>query len=319
MFQIVATDTFVTDFDGLSWNEVAGQGEFKAYPETPEELRLERIKQADAVLVNKVIIDRLLLKQLPRLKYIGVTATGVNNIDLEAARERQIAVANVPGYSTLSVAQTVWAYILDYYTRLPVNSSKEAMDRWHGGSTFSHLADPFFELGGKTLGIVGSGAIGSKVAAIGRAMGMDVLFAVIPGRPAGKGEKVPLDTLLKTSDVVSLHCPLTELTEGLFDLKRLSLMKPSAILINTARGGIVNEEHLARILNAGGLAHAYLDVMTEEPPSESNPLIGCDRVTITPHIAWASVEARKRLITESALNLKAFIEGEIRNRVDLVK
>lgn len=317
-FKIVAVDSYVTDFDGLGWEDFRDLGDFIKFDRTTPEQLIERIAQADAVLTNKVTISSAVMDSLPRLRYIGAFATGVDRIDLQHARSKGIAVTNVPAYSTDSVAQHTMAFILNYASKISEYDKLVKAGQWHSGNDFCFFSQPLTELNGKILGIVGYGAIGRKVEQIAASLGMKVIIAAIPGRSYDKKEPhQDLSTALKTADYISLHCPLTELTKKLINAERLSLMKKNAVLINTARGGLVDEPALEKALMDRQIAHACLDVMAQEPPAADNALQYSEHVTITPHIAWGSRAARERLVKEAADNLRAFLEGKERNRVEL--
>ncbi len=274
-----------------------------------------RLRQAEVVVVNKVCLDSGTLARLPALRLICVAATGTNNIDLQAAAARSIAVCNVRAYATPSVVQHVFALILALTTRLLPVQRRIGQGEWQRSEHFCLLDEPVSELSGKVLGIVGYGELGQAVASVARAFAMSVRVAARPGRQlAGR---VPLDELLATADVVSLHCPLTDETAGMIAARELARMKPSAILINTARGGIVDEQALADALRAGRLAGAGIDVLSNEPPIDGNPLLtgDCPNLIVTPHVAWASRQARQRLVDEMAANIRAWLAGERRNRL----
>lgn len=314
--KIIATDTFVTDFDGLSFSDFEKLGEFEKFDFTSDKEGDARLKEASAVITNKFVINESILDACPNIKYIGVTATGTNNVDIPLAKERGITVTNVPGYSTDSVAQLVFAYILDAFSKLPLNSSSSLIDTYKTSKYFSLQESPALELAGKNLLILGMGDIGKKVSVIGKAFGLNILQATLPGREYSKEERdsrLSLDDALSKADIISIHCPLTDSTHELINNQSLSKLKQTAILINTARGPIINEADLASALKSSFLAHAYLDVLTEEPPNPSNPLLSAPNCTITPHLAWATKEARQRLVKEAALNLEAWIEGKARN------
>lgn len=282
---------------------------------TPEETS-RRIENATLAVSNKVILDRALLQQAAHLKLICIAATGTNNVDLEAAKEFGIAVTNVAGYSTPSVVQHVFGLILSLTNRLPEYRDLIAENSWQRSDQFCLLDFPFRELSGKRLGIVGYGALGKAVAKVAQAFGMQVIVAQRPGGPS-QPDRLPLEELLALADIVSLHCPLTEHTRDLIGGRELALMKPDALLINTARGGIVNEPALADALRNGTIGGAGVDVLTREPPVEGNPLLADDipNLLITPHIAWAGREARQRLVHEIGENIRAFLAGASRNRV----
>ncbi len=283
---------------------------------TSSEETWERLQGAELVVSNKVILDRAILEQAPKLKLICIAATGTNNVDLEAARELGIAVTNVAGYSTPSVVQQTFGLILGLSNRLSEYQALVAEGAWPRSEMFCLLNYPFRELNGKVLGIMGYGALGKAVANVAQAFGMEVILAQRPGGPEQAG-RIPLDELLQRSDVVSLHCPLTEQTRDLIGERELALMKPDALLINTARGGIVDEAALAMALRKGEIGGAGMDVLAEEPPTADHPLLRLDlpNLIVTPHIAWASRESRQRLINEIAVNITAFRDGERRNRI----
>lgn len=273
------------------------------------------LEDAVIAVTNKFIIDAALLARASRLKFICVAATGTNNVDLGAAAERGIAVSNVTGYATPSVVEHVFALILALQRRL-AEQQHAAHSLWAHQRGFSVLDYPTAELRGRTLGIVGHGELGRAVAAIGMAFGMRVLIAQRPGGDDRDG-RMPLDELLRSADVLSLHCPLTPATRGLIGARELSLMKPTALLINTARGGIVDEPALMHALQSNLLGGAGIDVLSEEPPRHSNPLLlhKLPNLIVTPHVAWASREARQRLVDQVVDNVRAFLAGQPRNRV----
>jgi glycerate dehydrogenase len=276
----------------------------------------ERIRGAELVISNKVVLDRPLLERAARLRLICVAATGTNNVDLEAARELGIAVANVTGYATPAVVQHVFALILALTTRLPEYQAALAAGAWQRSRQFCLLDFPIRELAGRRLGIVGYGELGRAVGAVAQAFGMELLLAQRPGGEAATG-RVPLAELLTQVDVLSLHCPLTPATRQLIGARELGLMKADAVLINTARGGIVDEAALAEALRAGRLGGAGIDVLAREPPVSGSPLLAPDvpNLILTPHIAWASRESRQRLLDQLVANIRAFAAGERRNRI----
>ena len=315
--KIVALDSHPCDFDGLEWTPVSKLGEFTSHPRSTPEQVLERAKGADIVLVNKVVLNKSTLSSLSSLKCVCVTATGTNNVDLTAAAELGIAVCNVAGYSTESVAQHVFAFILEHFSRVAEYNIFVRNGRWVESPDFCVHGNPLQELAGKTLGIIGYGSIGKAVARIAEAFAMRVLLGSLPGRNySEETARVPLEKLLEQSDILTLHCPLSPETENLINSKTLGLMKSSAILINTGRGGLVDETALANALEKRMIAHAFVDVLSTEPPSSENPLLNAINITISPHIAWASREARERLVNETAENIIAFQSGTIRNRVE---
>jgi len=276
----------------------------------------QRIAQAELVVSNKVILDRETLQQSDQLKLICIAATGTNNVDLEAAGEFGIRVCNVAGYSTPSVVQQVFAMILSLTTRQAEYTQAIRDGRWQQSELFCLLDFPFRELSGKRLGIVGFGGLGRAVAQVAEAFGMEVVLCQRPGGPARTG-RIPLDELLPQVDILSLHCPLTQETTNLIGRQELAAMKPDALLINCARGGVVDEAALADALRSGQLGGAGVDTLTTEPPTQGNPLLEpkIPNLIVTPHIAWASVESRQRLVNEIAGNIQAFYAGEERNIV----
>lgn len=277
----------------------------------------ERVCAASVVVTNKVVLDEAVLSRAARLKLIAVAATGTNNVDLEAARRRGIAVCNVTGYATPTVVEHLFALLLALTRRLDDYRLALAAGRWHESRQFCLLDFPLRELRGRTLGIVGFGELGRAVAHTAReGFGMEVLVAARPGSQPTPG-RVALEELLARADVVSLHTPLTPETRGLIGARELALMRPDALLLNTARGGIVDESALAAALRAGRLGGAGFDVLAVEPPRAESPLLapGIPNLIVTPHVAWASREARQRLLDQVAQNIRAFLEGVARNRV----
>lgn len=291
-------------------------GDWRQYPHTQPTEVLERMGTAQVAVTNKVVLDRAVLEQASALQLICIAATGTNNVDLAAARELGIAVTNVVRYATPAVVQHVFALILALTTRMPDYQRSVASGAWQRHERFCLMDFPIRELAGRTLGIVGYGELGRAVARVAEAFGMRVLIARRPGGPAAEG-RWALDRLLPEADVLSLHCPLTETTRGLIGARELGLMRPDAVLINTARGGIVDEQALADALRSGTIGGAGVDVLSVEPPREGNPLLAPDipNVIVTPHIAWASREARQRVVEEIAANIAAFFAGTARNRV----
>lgn len=274
-----------------------------------------RIAGARVVVTNKVPVDGEAMAGAKHLRLICVTATGTNNIDMDAARRLGITVCNVPGYATPSVVQLVFALVLALYTRVPAYHQAVRDGRWQQSRQFCFLDYPIHELAGKVMGIVGYGELGRAVARVATAFGMEVVIAKRAGTE--QPDRPPLTQLLPRADVLSLHCPLTPETRGLIGEQELALMKPTAVLINTARGGIVDEAALARALSKGIIAGAGVDVLTREPPVDGNPLLApaVPNLIVTPHIAWASIEARQRLVDEVTRNIRAFVAGQPRNRV----
>ena len=309
--KIVILDGYTANPGDLSWGSLKELGEVTVYERTRREEIAGRAADADIVLTNKVVMDREMMALLPRLKYIGVLATGYNVVDIEAAREKDIIVTNVPAYSTESVAQMVFAHLLTVTNHTEHYAEQNRLGRWAENRDFCYWDTELTELTGKTMGIVGLGHIGRRVAEIALAFGMQVKAMTSKKAeelPAGI-QKAELQSLLATSDVVSLHCPLTEGTKHLIHRETLRLMKPSAILINTGRGPLVDDEALAEALNEGRLRAYCADVVTEEPPKADHPLLHAPNALITPHIAWATVEARKRLLQTAIGNVEAFVNG----------
>jgi len=314
--KIVVLDGFTMNPGDLSWEGLERLGECTVYDRTPPEKVVERAAGAEIILTNKVPFDRERLARLPALKYIGVLATGYNIIDTAAARERGIVVTNVPTYATQSVAQLVFALVLELAHHAGDHSRGVHESRWTRSPDFCYWDWPLVELDGLVMGIVGFGRIGRAVADMARAFGMKVLAHDAAAPPQTGAESVDLETLFRRSDVVSLHCPLTPETEDLVNAKRLALMKPTALLINTSRGPVVNERDLADALNTGRIAGAGLDVLSTEPPKADNPLLGAKNCILTPHIAWATRAARERLMKTVVANVRAFLAGRPQNVVN---
>ena len=315
--KIVILDGFTANPGDLSWKGLEELGMLTVYDRTRPEETVARAAEADIVLTNKVIINREMMAQLPQLKYIGVLATGYNVVDIEAAHERGIIVTNVPAYSTESVAQMVFAHLLTVTNRTEHYAIQNRQGRWSKNPDFCYWDFPHLELAGKTFGIVGLGNIGRRVAEIALAFGMQVKALTSKSAdtlPAGI-EKADLEVLLATSDVISLHCPLTDTTRHLINRDTLSKMRPSAILINTGRGPLVDDQAVASALAKGQLAAFCADVLTEEPPKANNPLLNQPNAFITPHIAWATEEARSRLLQVAISNVQAFLNAKPQNVV----
>lgn len=314
---IVILDGYTANPGDLSWQGLEEIGEVTVYDRTKADETVARAADADIVLTNKVIISREIIAQLPRLKYIGVLATGYNVVDIEAAHERGITVTNVPAYSTESVAQMVFAHLLTVTNRTEHYAIENRNGRWTKNPDFCYWDFPHMELAGKTFGIVGLGNIGRRVAEIATAFGMHVKALTSKSADAlpANIEKATLESILSTSDVLSLHCPLTDKTRHLINRETLRQMKPTAILINTGRGPLVDDQAVADALSGGRLAAFCADVLTEEPPKADNPLLEQPNAYMTPHIAWASKEARVRLIQVATDNVRAFINGRPQNMV----
>ncbi len=289
------------------------------YPQTKPEETVEHIGDADIVICNKVRITREVLEACPNIKYIGVLATGFNNVDTEAAAERNIPVCNAGSYSTDAVTQLVFAYIFDYYQKVALYSMEVRLGGWEKAPVFSYFPYPTAELRGKTLGIIGYGNIGKRVAKIADAFGMSVLIATRTVPESCPFPVVTAEEVFRRADILTLHCPLTDVTAGLINRKSLSLMKETAVLINTSRGGTVVEQDLADALNHDMLAAAYLDVLETEPMSPDTPLKGAKNCTITPHIGWTPLEARRRLLDITEDNLRGWLNGNPQHVVNGVQ
>ena len=315
--RIVVLDAFITDQgDEGAWSELRKLGDTVVHARTSLEETAVRCAEAEIVLTNKVVMDGLAMG--PKLHYIGILATGTNVVDLEAARSRGITVTNVPGYSTDSVAQLVFALLLHFTHDVAGHSTDVKAGGWATSRDFCYTKQPLMELHGKTLVILGTGAIGSVVERIGRAFGMEVLSARVPGSP--RPDRMPLEDALPKADVVTLHCPLTDKTRNLVNEKFLAAMKPSAILINTGRGLLINESDLAAALLQGRLSGVGLDVLSREPPLRDHLLLDphapwARKVVVTPHLGWATIEARQRLVEMAVDNLKGFLAGKPLNQV----
>lgn len=313
--KIVILDGFTANPGDLSWERLAALGELTVYERTTAQQTIERAAEAEIVLTNKVLLRRQEIEQLPKLRYIGVLATGYNVVDIDAACERGIVVTNVPAYSTESVVQMVFAHLLTVTNRTEHYARQNREGRWTSSPDFSYWDTRLTELAGKTFGIVGLGNIGSRVAAIANAFGMKVMAytskeaSLLPPYI----HKGTMAEVLEQSDVVSLHCPLTDNTHHLICRDTLKLMKPTAILINTGRGPLVCEEDVAEALNTGSLYAYCADVLSKEPAEASNPLLKCPTAYITPHIAWATEEARRRLVDVAVGNVCAFVGGTPQN------
>lgn len=301
----------------LSWDSFKEFADVVLYDRTSSNDVINRIGDADAIFVNKVQITEEILQKAPKLKYIGVCATGYNVIDLDACSKRNIIVTNIPAYSTNAVAQHVFALITNFSNNVSLHNQSVHAGEWIQSPDFVYWKEPLFELAGKTLGIFGYGAIGLKVAEIGKAFGMKIICNTRTKKP-GMPEFVSFEELLKEADILTLHAPLTDLTKNIINKESLSLMKKSAYLINTARGGFVVEKDLAEYLKAGGIAGYAADVITTEPMLPDCPLLNCPNCVLTPHIAWAPKETRKRLLDIAYENFKAWIDGHPINVVNTI-
>ncbi len=319
MAKICILDGFTSNPGDLSWDEICKLGECTVYDRTSPEQLAERAKDAEIVLTNKVVLGLKEIGKLPKLKYIGVLATGYNVVDLKAATERGIVVTNIPAYSTDSVAQMVFAHILNITHHVAEYAAEAKAGKWSQCADFCYCNSPIMELAGKTMGIVGLGHTGMATAKIALAFGMKVM-ALTSKTPESlpKGiEPAPFDRLLTEADILSLHCPLTDNTRHFINRDTLCRMKKTAILINTGRGPLVNEADLAEALNNGTITAAGVDVLSTEPPAADNPLLSARNCYVTPHIAWATKEARSRLLQIAAENIRQFLAGErILNRIN---
>ncbi len=315
--KIVVLDGYTLNPGDLSWGAVERLGKLSVYDRTAPEQVAERAAGAEALLTNKTPLTRRDVEELPELKYIGVLATGYNIVNVEAARAHGISVTNVPAYATRSVAQMVFAHLLNLALRLGEHARAVREGRWTTSPDFSFWHHPLIELASLTMGIVGLGQTGRATAAAAQAFGMEVLgYDTAPDTPPEGVKIVDLETLFVEADVVSLHCPLTADNQKLVNDQLLGLMKPTAFLINTARGQLVDEAALAEYLNSGRIAGAGLDVLAIEPPTADNPLLSAKNCYITPHQAWATRSARQRLLAAAAENLRAFLEGKPTNVVN---
>lgn len=301
------------------WNVLADFGKVAVYDRTAADELVERCKDADCILTNKVPVDDAAIAALPGLKYIGILATGYNIVDIAAARRAGVTVTNVPSYSTASVAQHAIALLLAAVNDIAAYSAETAAGHWCKCPDFSYRRNDWLELAGKTFGVVGMGHIGHATANIAAALGMNILAATskpADSLPAGYEKAAGIDDLFRRADVVSLHCPLTPDTAALVNSTRLALMKRGSIVINTSRGAVVDEQAVAQALKSGQLKAFCADVLSNEPPCSDNPLVGVPGAIITPHIAWASSEARSRLMDTAVDNLRAYVDGKPINVVD---
>lgn len=314
--KITVLDTCTVTNGDVSLDEIKKLGDVRFFDVVEPKDIADTIGDSDAVICNKAKITDEIMEKCENLRYVGLFATGYNNIDTKAASRRGIAVCNVPGYSTDSVAQQVFAMILHFATSADLYSASVLRGDWVKSKTFSYFAYPLTELAGKTLGIFGFGTIGKKVAAIGMAFGMKILAVSHHATSYTNVEFVDKDELFARADYLTLHCPLTDETRGVVNGRTLSLMKPTAILINTARGGCVEENALANALDSGKIAGAGIDVLDAEPMTDGHPYLSAKNIFITPHVAWGSYEARVRLITLVSENVRAFQRGETINKVN---
>ncbi len=316
--KITVLDGYTLNPGDISWDPLRALGELTVYERSKQEEALARMQDSEIVITNKIVITKDLIDACPKLAYLGVTATGYNVIDVEAAKKRGIPVCNVPGYSTEAVAQMTFSLLLELTTKAALHSESVHNGDWCRCTDFCYWKAPVVDLAGKTMGLIGFGSIGQKVAQIAQAFGMDVLVYNRTIRPQFESDHLhftDLDTLLAGSDIVSLHCPLFPETKELICADTIAKMKDGAYLINTARGGCINETDVAAALLSGKLAGAGVDVVSEEPMRQDNPLLTAPNIVITPHISWASVDSRKRLLQLTADNVAAFQKGSPVNNV----
>ncbi len=316
--KIVILDAFTVNPGDLSWESFEKFGELTTYERTPHDLIFERCRGAEIVLTNKVILDAEVLNQLPRLLYVGVLATGYNVVDINAASRQNVVVTNIPAYSTDSVAQMAFAHLLNITNRVDMYANDNRNGKWKNADDFSFFSHDYHELAGKTIGIVGLGNTGMATANIAMAFGMKVIaFTSKDDEQIPQGIKsVEMEQIFEESDVITLHCPLNDSTHHLVNKDKINVMKKNAIIINTGRGPLVNDDDLADALNDNRIMAYGADVITVEPPVDDNPLLHCKNAFFTPHIAWATFEARTRLIQIAAENVKAFIKGKPINVVN---
>ena len=314
---IVVLDGYTANPNDLSWEPLEAFGKLTIYDRTSADELIKRAQDADIILTNKCRLKEEELKQLPKLKYIGVLATGFNNIDIEYAHNHGIVVSNIPSYSTESVVQMTFAHIFNITNQISHYASEVRAGQWSQNPDFCYWNTPLQELAGRTLGIIGLGNIGMRVAQVAHCLGMDVFALTSKEKdqlPTGV-QKTTLEGLLGVADILTLHCPLSPDTYHLINEERLAMMREGAILINTSRGALVDEQAVANALESGRLQAYGADVMSKEPPLADNPLLRQAHAHLTPHIAWATLEARQRLIKTGIENVKAFMEGQPQNVV----
>lgn len=314
---IVVLDGYTANPNDLSWEPLEAFGKLTIYDRTSADELIKRAQDADIILTNKCRLKEEELKQLPKLKYIGVLATGYNNIDTEYAHKHEIVVSNIPSYSTESVVQMTFAHIFNITNQISHYASEVRAGQWSQNPDFCYWNTPLQELAGRTLGIIGLGNIGMRVAQVAHCLGMDVFALTSKEKdqlPTGV-QKTTLEGLLGVADILTLHCPLSPDTYHLINEERLAMMREGAILINTSRGALVDEQAVANALESGRLQAYGADVMSKEPPLADNPLLRQAHAHLTPHIAWATLEARQRLIKTGIENVKAFVEGQPQNVV----
>lgn len=314
--KIVNIDSVTTNPGDQSWDWLAEFGEYTIYDRTNPDQIVERAKDADILIINKSVITSEIIDKLPNLKLIALQSTGYNVVDCEYARKKNILVANIPSYSTNAVAQMVFAFILEFASRVGMHNEAVHNNEWCECPDFCFWKAPLTEIEGKTIGIIGYGSIGKRVAKLAKAYDMNVLVFTPHPRDDENVKFVDLDYLLKNSDYITCHCPLTNETNKLINSENIAKMKETAIVINTSRGPVIDDNALAEALNNGKIAGAGLDVLTVEPPTSDNPLLTAKNCLITPHIAWASYETRKRLFSILKSNIEQFINGTPQNIVN---
>jgi glycerate dehydrogenase len=308
--KIVILEGYTVNPGDLSWESIAASGELTVYERTPEHLIVERCKKADIILTNKLSFNKETILALPHAKLICVLATGYNVIDIHTAREKNIIVCNIPAYGTASVAQHTFALLLELTNHVGIHAKSVAEGEWQRSEDWGYTKTPIIELADKIFGIIGFGNIGRQVALIAKSLGMKVIYYSPHKKETDIAEYADMKTLFAQSDFISLHCPLKNNNHQFVNKTLLHSMKPSAFLINTARGQLIHEQDLADALNQQRIAGAALDVLSVEPPNENNPLLSAKNCIITPHNAWISREARQRIIDISAKNIEAFLQGK---------
>lgn len=313
--KIVVLDGYALNPGDLTWEGFKNLGDVTIFDRTSPDKIIERVGDAEVIIVNKISMTEEIMKQLPNLKYIGVLAAGYNIIDIEAAKKMEIAVTNTPNYGSEEVAQMVFAHLLEITNSVALHSQSVRDGEWSRSLDFCYWKRTMVSLRGKTMGLIGYGNIGKATGKIAEAFGMKVIVHSASHKEGV--QNVTLDELYEGSDVISLHCPLTDVTEGMIDKKALSKMRNGVIIINTSRGPLIVEQDLAEAIRSGKVLGAGLDVLSIEPPKENNILIHTSGVNVTPHIAWAAKEARENLLNIAIDNLKLFIDGERKNRVEL--
>ncbi|KPZ71129.1 putative 2-hydroxyacid dehydrogenase [Shewanella sp. P1-14-1] len=309
--KIVVLDGYTLNPGDLSWDALSQFGDIEVFEHTEHDQIISRSRDADIILTNKAVITNKVIEHCPKLKYIGVTATGTNVVDMTAASSRNIVVTNVPAYGPDAVAQMVFALILQHSQQVSLHDEAVKQGQWSNARDFCFTLSPLMSLKGKTIGIVGYGDIGQQVATLALAFNMNVIITSGSKKtnlPLNVSWQ-PLEVLLTQADIVSLHCPLNETTDKLINSQSLGLLKPGALLVNTARGGLIDEDALALALNQHKL-FAAVDVLSTEPPAKDNPLLSANNIVITPHIAWATIEARQNLLTIAANNIEQFLQGK---------